>query len=246
VSAAEPRPTGRPNSSGPAGPAAPGPAAPGPAAPGPGGLPEGSSVELLAVLEEARRLGFLGPGPVEPHVTLARGLQSACAHPPAHALDLGSGGGIPGLVLALAWPASRWVLLDSQLRRTLVLSDAVGRLGLADRVEVRRDRAERAGRDPQLRAGFDLVVARSFGPPALTVECGAPFLRVGGELVVAEPPEPARDRWPPAGLALAGVVLERRGSGPGSWVRLRQETLCPARLPRATGVPAKRPLFPAV
>jgi 16S rRNA (guanine527-N7)-methyltransferase len=103
-------------------------------------------------------------------------------------LDLGSGGGLPGLVLATEWPACRVVLFDANQRRTDFLRRVVPRLGLTDRVTVVTDRAESGGRDPELRGGFDGVVVRSFGPPAVVAECAAPFLRVDGWLIVSEPP----------------------------------------------------------
>ena len=70
--------------------------------------------------------------------------------------------------------------------------------------------AEDAGRDAEWRGGFDLVTARSFGAPAVVAECGAPFLRVGGRLVVSEPPSDGPTRWPVEGLAAVG--LEDLGS----------------------------------
>lgn len=197
---------------------------------------------LLAVLEEARSWGFLGPGPVADHVAHAEAFAAAVSLPPDRALDLGSGGGVPGLVLAGRWPTTRWVLLDSQERRTAFLAGAVARLGWQDRVQVVRARAEEAGRDPDLRARFDLVTARSFGPPAVTAECAAPFLRVGGHLLVSEPPE-AVDRWPAAGLAPLGLGFVGVETGRHRMACLAQIEACPETYPRAVGRPAKRPLF---
>lgn len=135
------------------------------------------------------------------------------------------------------------MLLDSQVRRTDFLHRAIDRLDLADRVTVIRARAEEAGRSPALRGGFDLVVARSFGPPPVTAECAAPFLRVGGRLVVSEPPTREPSRWPADGLAPLGLRVATWSPGPGAWVALTQMTPCPDRFPRRTGVPAKRPLY---
>jgi 16S rRNA (guanine527-N7)-methyltransferase len=198
---------------------------------------------LLGILDEARTLGFLGPGALEPHVALAMALAGGCPDAPGLAVDLGSGAGVPGLVLARHWPQSRWLLLDSNERRTGFLHSAVDRLGLAGRIEVLRARAEEAGRLAAWRGLADLVVARSFGRPPVTAECGAPFLRVGGRLVVAEPPGAPADRWPPAGLAELGLELADRATEPASWVALEQRTACPPRYPRRVGIPAKRPLF---
>ena len=57
--------------------------------------------ELTAVLERARALGALGPGPVEDHITHAQRFVDALADQTGRVLDLGSGGGIPGLVIAV-------------------------------------------------------------------------------------------------------------------------------------------------
>ncbi len=199
---------------------------------------------LRAVLEEARDLGFLGPGPVGEHVVHARGFAEAVDASPERVLDLGSGGGLPGLVLAMAWPESRLVLLDSNERRTDFLRWAVDSLGVAERVAVRRDRAEHLGRQPEWRRSMDLVVARSFGPPAVTAECAAPLLAVGGRLVVSEPPDARPHRWPAAGLDPLGLAPEASVQRLGHRYQvLTQERPCSDRFPRRPGLPAKRPLF---
>jgi 16S rRNA (guanine527-N7)-methyltransferase len=195
------------------------------------------------VLSQGQDRGFLGPGPVETHLEHSLAFSSLVPVGPQIAIDLGSGGGIPGLILAEVWPEARWALLDASVRRTAFLSEALETLGLTDRVEVIRQRAEVMGRDPAWRATADLVVARSFGPPAVTAECAAPLLRPGGSLVVAEPPGGAPDRWPSAPLALLGLALDGSQTSPVALQRLRQVEPCPLRYPRRTGVPAKRPLY---
>ena len=198
---------------------------------------------LLDVLEEGRGLGFLGPGPVSDHVVHALGFAEVVGGPPEAAVDLGSGGGVPGLVLAGQWPDTRFVLLDSGQRRAAFLGDAVGRLGWADRVSVVRLRAEEFGRLPEHRGRFDLVTARSFGPPAVTAECGAPLLRVGGLLVVSEPPDGPGERWSPAAVAQLGLVFVAEQAAGARYAVLRQRQLTPDRYPRRVGIPGKRPLF---
>jgi 16S rRNA (guanine527-N7)-methyltransferase len=202
-----------------------------------------STATLTAVYEEARTLGLLGPGPVERHVEHAARFVDRCPRPPAFALDLGTGAGVPGLVLALAWPASRWVLLDASERRTAFLDRAVRRLGLTNRVQVLRARAEEAAHRPRWREAFDTVVARGFGPPAVVAECATGFLAPGGVLLVSEPPAgkvPAGSRWPAKQLREMGLVV-RAGDGPVAV--LEKTEPCPAGLPRRVGVPAKRPRF---
>lgn len=198
------------------------------------------ATSVVGVLEEARGLGFLGPGPVEPHIAHALGFAAAFSVPPGRFVDLGSGGGVPGLVLAELWPDSRAVLLDSMERRTGFLAAAIDALGWGERIEVVRDRAEVYGREH--RSEFDAVVARGFAPPPVTAECAAPLLRVGGLLVVSEPPEEAA-RWPAESVAELG--LEGLGSvqTEARYQVLRQITLCPEKYPRRVGVPGKRPLW---
>lgn len=196
------------------------------------------------MLAEARELGFLGPGPVDGHRDHAAAFVAPLAdRPPGLGIDLGSGGGVPGLVLATALPAWQWELVESGERRAAFLQRAVGRLGLGDRVRVRHQRAEDLGRTPEARGRADAVTARSFGPPAVTAECAAPLLRTGGLLVVSEPPGGAADRWSEPGLAALGLAVAEHRPDPPALAVLRSVAPCPARYPRKAGLPAKRPLW---
>ncbi|QXC59828.1 class I SAM-dependent methyltransferase [Aquihabitans sp. G128] len=210
------------------------------------------TASLTELLTESRQLGFLGPGPVEDHIWRAAAYLAAAPAPPARALDLGAGGGLPGLVLAAtAWPETHWCFLDGMSRRTSFLERAVAKLGLADRVDVVTERAELTGHDPAHRGAYDLVVARSFAAPAVAAECAAPLLRPGGHLVVSEPPEtPLAERWPAEGLAELGfgtpeavAVPGPSGEEPTHLVRLELVAAPADRYPRRVGIPAKRPLF---
>jgi 16S rRNA (guanine527-N7)-methyltransferase len=223
----------------------------------------GSTVRSLLgdILAQARRAGFLGPGPIEPHLVHAEGFAALARRQPVppgvtvpRLLDLGSGGGLPGLVIAVEWPEAAIILLDANQRRTDFLRQAVSRLSLEDRVGVVSERAEAWARVPAQRASFDGVVVRSFGPPAVVAECAAPFLKVGGWAIVSEPP-PARggepevsgpggpSRWPAEHLRAFGLE-------PGEYVQegfgyqvLHQYEACPDRFPRRNGKPSKNPLF---
>lgn len=195
------------------------------------------------MLVAAREQGFLGPGDVEAHVDHSLAFAACVAAPPGRAVDLGSGAGVPGLILALLWPESEWGLVDANVRRTTFLQEAVVTLGVSGRVAVVAERAELVGRNADWRGGADLVVSRGFGPPAVAAECAAPLLRVGGLFVVAEPPGGAPERWPAAGLELLGLVEDGRCVEPVALQRLRQVVACPERYPRRVGIPMKRPLF---
>ena len=198
---------------------------------------------LLRVLAVSQERGFIGPGSLDPHLQRALDMAAVLSALPRRALDLGSGGGLPGLPLALLFAGTEWVLLDGSVTRCTFLTEAVTELGLAGRVAVRAARAEEAGRDGGLRGSFDLVVARSFGPPAATAECAAPFLEVGGRLVVAEPPGSTGERWQAEGLAKLGMRPLSTVTQPSAVTLLTQDRPCPPTYPRRTGVPAKRPLF---
>ena len=164
-------------------------------------LPKEVSALVRSIFSTARDLGYIGPAPVD--IQIERSLAfTVIAHPARLALDLGSGGGLPGLVLALAWRDTDWYLVDSSHKRTEWLKSAVISLGLADSCHVVCERAEDLGRS-RLRAMFDLVTARSFGPPGPTAECAAP--RLMAVVVLPTPPfwlATAMTRGS-AGLALA-------------------------------------------
>lgn len=192
--------------------------------------------ELTRRLAEARRRGFLGPAPVERHLAQALAFLPLVEEPDL-GVDLGSGGGVPGLVLAVVLPSSRWVLVEAQARRADFLRQALGPLGLTERVTVRCERAEVAARRPELWRSADVVTARGFGAPALVAEVAAGFLRPGGRLVVTDVADGAAERWPAAALAELG--LERVAAPAGF-------TVCVATGPAPDRFPRRRlhpPLF---
>ncbi len=212
-----------------------------------------SSLALEKLLIRAQSLGFIGPGPptdqlkhAESFVALV--LASYSDPPAAHNfLDLGSGGGLPGLVLALAAPDWRGYLLDAQERRTIFLTEAVAELGLSDRIKVIRERAEAAARNTEYRSQFSLVVARSFASPPITAECAVGFLAPGGRLVVSESPadtEKSLERWPTKGLEQLGFSPVMINEGELARTATTElATKVSDRWPRRTGIPAKRPIW---
>ncbi len=191
----------------------------------------------------------MGPRPLDEQIEHARGFAAAAPRPLTSGdlgCDLGSGGGIPGLVLAVdVWPESRWVLLEAMAKRFELLVQAVRELTLADRVSVVHGRAEHVGRPGEaLRAACTLVTSRSFGAPHLTAEAASPLLAVGGTLVVSEPPGSQGERWPPAGVAPLGLRPEGvvRTDRAGYMV-LTQAEPCPPEYPRAWKRQSRWPLF---
>jgi 16S rRNA (guanine527-N7)-methyltransferase len=163
--------------------------------------------ELHEALGESQRLGFLGDRAIDEVVEHARlfvtaldGLQSTHGGRPK-VVDLGSGGGVPGLVIAYYRPDVLLTLLDRRTKRTDFLRRVVSRFGWNERVDVVVDDATNLVRS---QAGlFDGAVARGFGPPDSTLTIAAALIRPGGRAVISEPPQ--GDRWSPGLLEQLGV-----------------------------------------
>jgi 16S rRNA (guanine527-N7)-methyltransferase len=103
-------------------------------------------------------------------------------------LDVATGAGLPGIVLAVASPGRRWVLLDSSGKRTRFCQQAVLDLGL-DGVEVVRSRVE----DYRPAIGFDCVTARAWAPLAEVVERTGRLVRPGGRILALKGRFPAEE-----------------------------------------------------
>ena len=162
---------------------------------------------LLAVLESLRERGALGESSLPQAVSHAGAFVAALPPSTRRVLDLGSGGGLPGLVIAVRLPNLHVVLTDRRERRTDLLRMAVTRLGIADRVEVVTGDVSVLGRRKEYEAQFDAVTARAFGGPMWTLSCARPFLGVGGVVIVSDPPESDPSvRWPAAELGRLGLT----------------------------------------
>ncbi len=201
---------------------------------------------LRASLLRARALGFLGPGPIDAHLQHATGFAAATeAHlgrPPRSYLDLGSGGGVPGLILATHWPCARGALVESAHRRAVHLRGELELLVLDARIEVVEERAEVTGRRPGYREQFEIVTARSFSGPAVTAELASPLITPGGAVIVSEPPTDDETRWPPEQLASLGLApAEPLTLQNADFVRIPKVEAVSDAVPRRVGRPSKRP-----
>lgn len=125
-------------------------------------------------------------------------------------LDLGSGGGYPGLPLVIALPAERALLVDSIGKKARFLATAVTGLGLTDRVDVAAERAEALAADPRHRARWPAVTARAVAALPELVELAFPLLEPGGLLVAWKASESGEEqaRAIPALAALGGGTLD--------------------------------------
>lgn len=202
---------------------------------------------VAEVLQRGQDLGIIGGRELEVHLAHAQRFVAAWGDDPApsHIADLGSGAGLPGLVLAEHWPDAHVLLIEVRKLRAEFLVDGVAALEWdPERVEVAPDRAEVVAQASERRESFDLVTARSFGPPALVAECAAPLLRIGGRLLVSEPPESTlADRWPEEPLRPLGLRATSIADGPGRIAIITKNAPCEDRFPRQTAVLKKRPLY---
>lgn len=173
---------------------------------------------LVQVLSDAQRRGTLGDRPVEEVIEHARCFVTALPDDVDIVLDLGSGAGVPGLIVAVERPHVRVVLLDRRENRMDALRRDVAAMGLAARVSVVCADARIAAHRPELRASCGAVVARGFGPPAVTAREAVGFLRAGGVLIVSEPPESPENRWDSETLSRLGLSAPEHLAGV---VRLR-------------------------
>ena len=169
--------------------------------------------------------------------------------PNALCLDIGSGAGFPGLVLATVRADTKWLLLDSLNKRCRFLQSAAEDMGL-DNVKVLHARAEDAAHDKEYRERFDCVVARAvIALPALS-EYTLPFLKKDG-LFLAMKGANAEDELNAAQNALRilkGKVKEKivytlpfYGDGRTLYV-IEKTAPCPAQYPRKAGTPKAAPL----
>ena len=207
------------------------------------------TVDLLPVLGRAYDLGFLGSMPLDDQIDHSLGFlamaERALAGAPTSFADLGTGGGVPGLVLAGCWASTPATFMDANERRTVFLIEETELLALGNITVVRGRLEEIAGQDEQ-RDRYPLVTSRSFSSPSVTAECAAPLLAMGGQLIVSEPPdETAGVRWDVEGLAQLGLrptVLERWNDR-FTYQLIEKVEPTPDRFPRRIGIPSKRPLF---
>lgn len=188
------------------------------------------------ILREGITAGQFG-GDSVPHGDHAMGFAAFSDTPETdftgHVIDIGSGAGLPALVLADAFPDTTWTLVERRAGRTDLLRRAVHRLGFADRVEIHSEDVAVVARSV-LRGSADWVTARSFGPPGDTAECASPFLRPGGCLLTSEPFDCRLDsRWPISGLARVDLSLVGEWETPaGRYARFVRGVLPIDDLPR--------------
>ena len=165
----------------------------------------------------------------------------------AHTLvDVGSGGGLPGLPLKIARPDLAVTLIEADQAKAAFLVQACARLGLQD-VDVVARRAEEVGHDQRYREVFDIATARALAPMPALIELCLPLVRVGGRLLAQKTDKEEIDQARRA-IEVLGGSLDSVEPAPSTARRLGMVVVVtkvrstPSQYPRRAGVPARRPL----
>lgn len=168
---------------------------------------------------------------------------------PAAAVDLGSGGGVPAIPLALVRPDVEWTCVDSVGKKAAVLREFVEALDLRN-VRVETARAEDLGRDPAHRERYGLATARACAVLPILVEWALPLVVVGGELLAWKGPLTEADEEIRRGRVAAGqlgagqlrIVASQPALGGHRLVVVPKERRTPTQFPRHAAKVAKHPL----
>lgn len=164
-------------------------------------------------------------------------------------LDLGSGGGIPGIILATALPNLQFTLLDATGKKVRFQQDAIDTIGLTNTVAVQA-RAEELGHDLDWRNAFDVVTARAVTSLSALMELGLPFVSIKGWLVlpkgldIEEEMSIARSAAGKLGgtIVSADVMHDANSDVETRLVLVRKDQSTPVSFPRKAGLPARSPL----
>ena len=160
-------------------------------------------------------------------------------------IDVGTGAGFPGLVMAAAREDIRMTLLEAQQKRCTFLQAVCDTLGLKN-VTIIHDRAETLGKSEAHREQYDRAVARAVAPMNVLCEYLLPFVRVGGLAVCWKGPqvENEKEDGNAAAHKLGGQDMQLIAMGQGghvvACVEKTEKTLL--QYPRKNGIPTKRPL----
>ena len=175
-------------------------------------LADPSSLQLHRILSEIQRRGGIGRVTIDDAIAHADLFVVALSTDVSggRLVDIGSGGGLPGLAIVSRRPDLSVTLVERRHKRADLLRFGVRGLDAGDRVRVIASDVESLIR---LEPGeFDVVTARSFGPLSEVIHIAAALLRPGGLLIVSEPPD-GELRITPASVADAGMIDDGRVDG---------------------------------
>ena len=161
----------------------------------------------------------------------------------ATVIDIGTGGGVPGIPLAIVRPDLRFTLLDATAKKTAFVRAAMDVLGVEHSAVVTA-RAEAAGRDSKHRDAYDAAIARAVGPMATIAELSTPFVKPGGVALLIKG-ERAPEELTEAKAALHLLLSAHAGTldtPTGKIVILEKLRPTPKAYPRGNGEPKRKPL----
>ena len=159
-------------------------------------------------------------------------------------LDLGTGGGFPGVPLAIKNPEKSFLLMDSLGKRLKIIDEIAGKLGITN-IETLHIRAEDGGRDPQLRESFDLCVSRAVADLSILSEYCLPFVKVGGSFISykGSDSEEEIDKAKTAIKMLGGEIKEIKDTVTNQKIVIVSKIKeTPKKYPRKAGEPKRKPL----
>ena len=156
-------------------------------------------------------------------------------------IDIGSGGGLPAIPLAVAMPHVRFTLLEANARKCAFLEHVAGTLGLAN-VVVAPGRAEDLAHRPALREQYDRAISRAAARPEVLLELALPFVRTGGDLVAQVSPLDPLALEPAARRLGGGTPRLEPAAGGHALMVVPKLAPTPSRFPRRTGLPGRKPL----
>jgi 16S rRNA (guanine527-N7)-methyltransferase len=157
-------------------------------------------------------------------------------------IDIGSGGGLPALPLAISLPALHFTLLEATAKKARFLEQTARELGLGN-VSVVCDRAESFGRGPQ-RESFDATTSRAVSRLPVLLELSLPLIQNGGLSLAIKGEQAALeiDEAKNALLVLKAKVENTRRTPTGVVIRIRKTAATPLKYPRRAGEPKRAPL----
>ena len=164
-------------------------------------------------------------------------------------IDVGTGGGFPGIPLAVYSPEKHFTLLDSLNKRLKIIGELSSELGITN-IDLLHARAEDAARDPKHREKYDLCVSRAVSNLSTLAEYCLPFIRKGGYLMAYKGPDceaELKDAFEALKI-LGGKAVEIRDTSMAEYglehkiLVIEKVKNTPKAYPRQAGKPAKAPL----
>lgn len=163
---------------------------------------------------------------------------------PKRCVDLGTGGGVPGMPLAIAMPDVEWTLIDAREKKIAFIDRTAKQIGAAN-VRAVASRAELlVAIGKQMRDRADLLVARALAPMPVLVELALPFVRTGGHMLALKG-ERAQEELTEAKRALSalgGEVVSIERLPTVTLVLVKKTRATPERFPRQAGEAKRAPL----